>query len=282
MTASTSTTDRHACGKSKVEVYNWTMKDEPGTQHYIHKNLLNVDKEYQRTSVSWTRVNEIASSWSWKACGVLSVAKRPDSSLWVFDGQHRKLGADKRADITTLPCIVFDSEVVAEEAQAFYDVNTNRGNMPWTDKFRALIAANDPTAMQVKEMVESEGYTINCSGVPFTVRCAGALMTQFQKDKEIAQRIWRLCAALHAGEVIRDRIYSGLCHLETALSARGDETLLAKHNVQTLQNAGVDAIWESIASAVGFYKSGGAKVWAEGIVKLLNHKRKTRRIESLF
>lgn len=77
----------------------------------IEKELLLLDERYQRTQ-SAVKVAVMASKWSWQACGCILVAHRKVPSavkFYVFDGGHRVAAAKKLAEITTLPCLVFEA-----------------------------------------------------------------------------------------------------------------------------------------------------------------------------
>jgi hypothetical protein len=271
-------------GKSKTQRYKWTVKDELGKFQMIDKRLLNVDHSYQRDTVSETRVLRIASNWSWKAFKVICVAVRPDGTYWVFDGQHRKLAADKREDIVELPCMVYPA-LPNEEAQAFLDTNTTSTAVWSVDKFKAQVAVGDPIAMAVKAMVEAAGYRVTRSSGSFTVGCIASIMSDFKIDPDAARAAWRVCVEIHAGEQIVDRLWLGIAYLERLLRRRKDLhnlTLESAHNRKSLLEAGRERILAKIASAQGFYAKGGPKVYASGIIQILNHKRSTRRIGDVF
>ena len=97
---------------------------EPGELLYLNKNILEIDHSYQRNAKN-ARVLKLARRWNWLSCGVLTVAKR-SGRYYVVDGQHRLMAALKRADIDQLPCLVFESSEMREEAVAFRDANKER------------------------------------------------------------------------------------------------------------------------------------------------------------
>src|SRR5262245_11513114 len=62
------------------------LVNKPGKLAWIPINDLHVDRKYQRM-IRQKRVNRIANSWNWVACGCLSVSLRKDGSgYYVFDG----------------------------------------------------------------------------------------------------------------------------------------------------------------------------------------------------
>lgn len=266
---------------SKVEQHGWEIRDVPGEMEWIHKAQIKVDHNYQRTNVSNNRVLEIARCWSWVACGVLIIARRPDGSLWAVDGQHRKLAADKRADVQMLPCIVFDTTDVQEEARGYLRANTVRGPIKTAEKFNAMIIASDEPALFVKAMVQESGYRIAKAPCDFGVTCVGQILSSVQIDRRVAKEIWELCVAIHGGQFIRERVFGALFYLERYLHSKfPGETILRGHNRDALIAAGLDNINSAVHRAMVFHGKGGAKICADGVITMLNHKRRTRRIPS--
>ena len=270
-------------GVSKVDFHGWRISDKKGEFAYVSKYLLNVDTSHYQRTAAVGRILTLAQHWSWIACGVLIVVRRRDGTLWVVDGQHRKLAADKRADIKDLPCLIFTGVALDKEAEGFLKVNTVRGPMQSHDAFRAMLVAKRPVAVAVNEIIEESGYTVSGNGTGRNVGCASVLMYEYERDRETFRSIWLLCVELSDGQPIRREPLEGLCYIENALKRSGtDHSLLHAHNIVSLRRAGMDGIKEAIAKARAFYAKGGAKVYAEGIVQLMNHKRTSRRIPSMF
>lgn len=73
--------------KSRLSVED--IDDAKGDLCYVGVDRLKIDPLYQRDSASNTaKINDLAKTWSWIACGVLSVAKRKNGDLYCFDGAH--------------------------------------------------------------------------------------------------------------------------------------------------------------------------------------------------
>jgi len=64
----------------------------------------------------------------------------------VVDGQHRKLAADLRSDVTTLPCHVLQAGSVKDEAMAFLVMHTGKVGVAGLDRSRALLRTGDASA----------------------------------------------------------------------------------------------------------------------------------------
>lgn len=269
---------------SKVEQYGWKFVDKPGEPANIPKEKLHVDTDYQRDDVKMHRVLDIARNWSWFACGCLIIARRPNGLLFVVDGQHRKLAADKRADVRNLPCLVFDVEgSVSDEALAFIRVNASRAPVGALGKFKADILAEDATAIAVKQMVESSGYSIakSTGTADFTVACVGLLKNCVDRDPILARDVWNLCVSLCGGQQIVDRLYGPMFELEKELRKKKVGSLFEKHNIEALERTGVTAILQKVNGAKIYYGKGGNRIGAQGIIELLNQRRKTRRLPDM-
>lgn len=271
---------------SKVEKFDWRMIGEPGQFHWMPKQRLHVDHEYQRSRVSNTKVLAIAAEWVWPACGVLSVARRPDGTLWVFDGQHRKLAADKRADVQVLPCMVYEMTDRLNEALAFLKINTFRTAMQSVDKMNAELIAQDPIAMAVRAMVEGSGYAITASdgsnsGQQWTVKCVSALKGAVRQNQRAANVAWLICVELFQGKIVTDDVFSGLFALECHLARKSAGSLTDEHNRTALARHTLKEVVGSINEAKAFM-GGGAKAAGEGIVRLLNKGRRSRRIPTMY
>ncbi len=267
----------------KLEQYGWSeIPDEPGKLEWLHKDQLRIDPAYQRSRVSTVRVNAIAAKWSWKACLLLAVIRRLDHSLWVFDGGTRLLAALKRPDIRELPCWVFDEKKIEREAEGFLAVNTVRGSMLMAERFRAMLISLDPDALAVNALIERYGYKIEPKAGQWRLACVKALLTEHRADCGVLEALFPLlCEICPSGEPLRDRLVQGACILERHLRRR-DDSLLAQHHRVKLVAAGQQAILRQMTSTAEYHGKGGEKVCAEGIIMLLNHRRSSRRIKTLF
>lgn len=264
---------------SKVEKYDWVTVDKPGRYMTIDKFLLNVDHSYQRDPSSQAKVNAMAAEFSWMAFIALGVVEREDGSLWVYEGQHRYLTVLKRADIHKVPCMVFKAADVTAEAMAFFRVNCHRSGVKMLFRFRALVAANDPVAVRVLNVVEESGYRVgNQTGkTNHVVTCVGTLMRAVKTDEPTAAVAWTLAAELFAGAPVIDRVYSGLFYLERFLQRESAGSLTDPTNRPALMRYG----WERIGKSIGMMADtfgGGEKSAAEGIVRLLNKGRRTKQL----
>ena len=270
--------DKDINGALKVDRYNWKKLDMPGVFLEIPKSDLNIDHEYQRNRVLNQKVCEFARDWQWSKCGCLLVAQRDDQSYWVFDGQHRKLAADKRSDIKTLPCLVFEMSTIYQEARSFVGVNTLQSKMGLFDKFKAELYYKDPRAIAVNSQVQANGYEIKNGNQKNTICCVSSLYNAYTSCPVTFAKALNICCQIASGESFHGMLFDGVFYLERWMSENKCGSLLDRHNIDTLKQAGISVIDKSIGSARAYYINGGPKIFAEGVVNVINHKRSSRRI----
>jgi hypothetical protein len=203
-----------------------------------------------------------------------------------MDGQHRKLAADKRSDITELPCLVFEVDDLGDEATGFIDINTCRGPLSSFHRFRAKLARQDADALAVEKVVTENGYAIAEGGGAKHAACVAALLVEYERDQlrntTVFPRIFRLCAEILRGEYMDQKLFSTLCMLEHFLAKLEFGSLLDRNNHLDLLRHGPAALSDAMMRSANFYRKGGAKVWCQGIINLLNHRRRTRRIPDIM
>jgi len=197
-------------GVDKVSRYERKIRNEPGEFRMIPKGELNVDHRYQRSKINRRRVMAISRSWDWVACNTLAVSLREDNSWWVIDGQHRKLAADLRPDITTLPCFVFDAEAVKDEALAFLAINMGKVGVAGLDRFRAMLRAGDADAVGLNAVLEATGHKAGASAATKTVCCISTLLKLYRESQERFARLWPLIADMHPSSPVVDAVAKAL------------------------------------------------------------------------
>lgn len=261
----------HGLVLDKIKKRGWTVMDKPGVFLEIDKNKLLIDHEYQRTKISKGRVNELASNWSWMACGCILVVERDDGEWYVFDGQHRVLAALKRSDIETLPCLVFEATGVDKEAMGFVQVNTNRGNISAAAKYKGLLAANDPVAVAIDAGLKRCGLVVKDSigsgSASHCVSCMGAIRDCWVTDAEGAEICLMICAriARDAEEAVKERVLLALFYLHRNGLDLRDKALVTR--IIQVGQAKIQIRMLRWAEAIGH---GGPKVWAEGVLEAIN------------
>lgn len=255
------------------DIVKHVIKDKQGEFRMIDKNLLRIDKKYQRDTRE-ARVKKIASNWSWAAFGALSVADR-NGDYYVFEGQHRAAAAMKRDEITELPCMVFQMESEVKEAEGFLTSNTVRCSMRAIEKFKALIETNNKEAKILQELIEGSGRRITVKSSSASVACVAILMRFARLHPETLKRVWPLVATLCEGRPIIDRIVSGLVYLETQMPY-GGASIMDKYWSDRILRLGYDEIDRGAKQGAVFYVRGSNKAWGMGILQVINHGSKKR------
>lgn len=118
---------------------------------------LKVDHAYQREVKAGHK--KIVANFNENALGIPLVAQREDGTLWIVDGQQR-VTALRILNFKTVRAEVFASNGPEHEAEVFKLVNINRTKLNPSESFRALLAAQDPAAWEVKETVEAAGFKL--------------------------------------------------------------------------------------------------------------------------
>ena len=269
--------------RPKESAYGWVVSDKMGKFELIHKDKINIDYTYQRDNIAKARILKICQSWSWVAFGCLIVGRRKDGTLWVIDGQHRLLAAKNRSDITTLPCLVFQIRSSQEEAKGFHSANTMRGPVDSYHRFRALLIAEDPTAVAVQNLVQEDGYEFvikgtNRSSKSYKLNIVSTMYEAFKEDPLRATTIWKICVRICAkGETVTINLFRGLWAVDKHF-AKTKVGVLAPDSeyVKKLASVGQDEILREIAKVRAYHGSGGEKADGQGIINVLNHRRRNR------
>jgi hypothetical protein len=259
--------ERNAFGVDKIERYGWRLHNAPGDLRHIHKNELSVGAVYQRESYKH-KILEISRNWNWIACGTIAVAK-VGKKFRVMDGQHRVLAARNRSDVTELPCIVFETEDVAEEARGFLALNTLRKPVSIIDKHKAQLIAEDETALKIQKTLDDLGLTI--------VKSAkgpgqfGALAMAYRRSVEDHQSFAKVLGfaaeiTRNAGMPVAEKLVDGLWYIDRNYEGGVTERKIAAR----IRHVGGDRLLEGALRAAAYFARGGSRVFAQGMMDVLN------------
>lgn len=116
--------------------------------------------EYARYNrkVDEKRVKHIAKNFDDRLFGQLVVSNR-GKKTYVIDGQHRLRAAIEKG-IKEVPCIVLYGLDEKEEADLYIQYNKERVALKPYDYFEARCVAGEPKALDIKDTVESAGFSI--------------------------------------------------------------------------------------------------------------------------
>jgi hypothetical protein len=261
--------------KRKIQRYKWLDPGEEGTFMRLPIDKLEVDHSYQRDrQLHEVVLDRVAREWSWPLCEVITVARRPDGSYYVVNGQGRVIAAKKRGDFAKLPCMIFEMKGPEEEAATFARGQRTRVGLKAAEGYRADLRARDPNAVAIEKMLSAVGYEVQFTtgtNRRRTVRCIGALRRLYAANPKACERMFQLCIAITKGGQIRDGLLQGLFYIEAALEAkRTGKSLLQVDYHDKLLKIGEEELWEEIGKSARYWKKGGPKQYALGILKALN------------
>lgn len=254
-------------GIEKTKRYGWITKDEPGTLQMLNKSVLMVHPAYQRDLIE-RKALDIAAAWSWVGCGALVVGRRC-GELWVIDGQHRLMAAKRRSDITLLPCLVFDTEDIKQEARGFIDLNTGRKPINAFARQKALLSAGDEVAAFVQKTCDALNLTMKRN--PSKAGDLRAVAWCVKRASENANAFVQVLTLAHElsqadGMPIPERLLDGLW----LLNQRVEGGLENRRMNKRLREKGARTLLDAANRAAVFYVAGGGLVWAKGILAELN------------
>ncbi len=254
-------------GAEKYLMYGWKTVDQPGEMKMLAKECLHVNHQYQR-ELSSNKVTDITAQFSWLAFGALIVAHR-QGAFFVIDGQHRLAAVMRRGDIATVPCIVFPTQDVRSEAQAFLSANTLRKPVSSAGKHRAAVTAEDEVAVYLESIFSRLGLKVSFSGTqPGHIKCVALCRKLASTDRKSFEAALSLSAELstndrvHVSEVLLD----GLALVDRRIPGG----LLEPRLNQRIRKIGASGLMTAAVRAAQAYARGGAKVWALGMINEIN------------
>jgi hypothetical protein len=261
-------------GGDKIKRYGWTVQDAPGEMRLLHKDTLQIHPAYQRDLVA-QKVSEISAAWSWVALGALVVGER-GGEFWVIDGQHRAAAAKRRSDITHLPCVVFKTTDVKQEARGFLTIQTMRKPVSAVAKQKAMVTAGDEVAAFVQQTVEALSLQIRQTAAKAgELKCVGWCLKRAADDRQTFVKVLTLGAELCAKDnmPIAERLLEGLW----VLNDRCGDGLADPRFLKRVHERGSRALLDAANKAAAYYASGGGRIWAQGMLGEMNKGLQERR-----
>jgi hypothetical protein len=250
----------------KITRYGWTTRNSMGELANVEKAALSVDPRYQRDR-NEHQISIIRRDFNWLAFGALIVAEREDGTLWVVEGQQRLAAAMGRADIEKVPCVIFQVGDIRSEAQAFLDTNGNRKPVSSVDLFRSHITTEEPVTIRCDALIKEAGYRVSRSSSGKTIACVSAMQRCSRMSHTALAAAWPIVVELSVGEPIHHRLLESLWYLERNAAP----SICERPFRSKLLRIGRDGLLARIASSSSYYASGGARVWAKGVMDALNH-----------
>ncbi len=205
-----------------------------------------------------------------------------NGEFFVVDGQQRLTAAKKRSDTSRLPwqlpCMVFDARNdIKVEADRFVKLNSCKVGLTGTDKYKASLIAEDPIALRVESVLVKHGMKIGVTHSSITCSCAKRLMDLCELDADLFEKVFGLAVDLHNGAEFNGEILHGLFNLDRhLLRINCGETIFSSYVQGKLKVAGVNGIKKSMIEANAYWHKGGGNVRAQGILDIINTKRRNR------
>ncbi|MGN6772022.1 MAG: hypothetical protein ACTHJQ_19575 [Rhizobiaceae bacterium] len=126
---------------------------------WIDKNLIDIDPSYQR-GLDETRVGKILDWFAWDSFGAIVIAPSADGRFNCIDGQHRLEAAKRHPKVEHVPAVIIVASGTVAQAETFVSVNADRRNVSPLEMHWAKLAAEDPEAVTIAQVVERAGITI--------------------------------------------------------------------------------------------------------------------------
>lgn len=264
----------------KSDKYNWSKDPgEPGTFKMIDKNLLNVDLSYQREARSRERVVSIARNFRWSLFGAIDVVEN-NGKYYVVDGAHRSRAVLLRSEIKAIPCMVFSAKSIKEEADMFVKLNTTPIGVGAYHRHKAGLVAGYEIAIKAEALAKGNGYTFIGASTPkdFELKCIGAVYAMISRNENIASICFSIMCRVASGQPFTAKPLKGLFYLMSQNQNIDFESFPMKNMFE----AGMLEIQKSIDRYVVFKGKGGEKVFAEGMVEIINKGQSKNRVQVPF
>src|SRR5262252_2955271 len=130
----------------------------------IHVAVLNVDYApphgtgYARP-LSEHRLRDLRRDWDPLAVSPLTLSRREDNTLWVIDGNHRRVIPYEK-QMMQLPAMIHTGLQRTQEADLYTKLGTVLGQTPWT-RFQAKLVAQDAAALDIVTIAQRYGMILD-------------------------------------------------------------------------------------------------------------------------
>ena len=265
----TQDTSKTPLGADKVSRYGWVDPGIPGRFVMLHKDQIVIPADsYQRSAAGGEadrKVLKIASEFSWIAFQVVSIAER-DGVHYAVDGGHRVRAARRRSDISMVPCMVFESESIKDEAKAFDVVNSNRKAMGAVDRHRAHLVQNDEVAIKAELYAAKASRVISKNGSSGTISCVNDLKRCIKEDECALSTIWELVVSLCEGQKMVHSVLMGIYYIERYATEPASSDRISRK----IRSIGYEGIAKSAQSGAAYHGHRSPKAFADGMLKVIN------------
>ena len=162
----------------------------------VNIQQINVDMSYQR-EIDPKRVRKLATAFDRGACKSVSLSRRLDGTLWVYDGQHT-IEILRAQGIKQVPAVIVAGTAI-QEAEWFSLINGSgpRKATP-SEKQKAGYFAGDTLAVEAQDMLDEYGILIATGGthagmtrsIDFIKTCIKADKPRLVSAMDMIDRLW--------------------------------------------------------------------------------------------
>lgn len=143
----------------------------------LRAEQLFADASYQR-DLDQPRVERMISEFDRTLLGVLEVSARVEGRYAVIDGQHRWAAAQGHSGGGQhLVCQIHTGLSVEDEARLFYEIDRQRRNLTWWDRWRARRGAGDRQVLAIDAVLARHHLQVHPSAADGNIRATKALET---------------------------------------------------------------------------------------------------------
>jgi hypothetical protein len=240
---------------------------------HIPKSELLIDDGYQRT-VNISRAKKMAKEWDWLLAGALTVAET-GGRYFVIDGQHRLAAAKMLDDIEEMPCIVHHGLSQAKSADVFLGINTQGQKPTMHQRFKALVIAKDPIALEMTKDLAMGGYKVKNApqGTGKVLNAISAVYNAYKTNQEHARRALNVCLDLQDGKPLSKALFWGVLEFSKNIE-RLDFPIPYDRWRQRLLRVGIRQIEDDVAVYTTAMRSSGPGNCGMGVLNAYNRNLK--------
>lgn len=133
---------------------------EMGEEYHVNTKECVFDATYgNEPRERWWK--PIAASFKWSMWGRPILSQRKDGRYYVLDGRHRIIALREiSGDDAEFPALIMKGLTVQDEAWMFNHLNTDKRAVPAAETFRAALVAKERYAVDIEEVMTTEGIGI--------------------------------------------------------------------------------------------------------------------------
>ena len=162
---------------------------------YVRVDAIHIDEKYQR-KLDLKRIDRLKRAYNRGACKAISLSRRSDGTLWVYDGQHT-LALAIAAGETEVAAVIVDGDQ-QKEARWFLLMNGSGVTKATVrDRHRASVAMGDEVASGVDDLLDRYSVSIAKGGARAGATSAiGSINGWFRDSPERLERVFSVISSI--------------------------------------------------------------------------------------